>query len=263
MLQRFESVLREDPLQMPAEELRGRLTDLVGKVGGLNAYELLGVEPSTPVETVQARYEELARMVHPANEATYHLGGLKPMLEMLFERATLAYFTLSDPERRRLYNESHAIEVTAATVTGTQREAERRELAREHYEKALTMAARGDYHFAVELLELAVKADPNVEYYLALSRIQARNPKWIGRAIASCRSALERDAHNAEVRFHLGELYESSGDPARARAQYQAAVRENPHHLQAAAKLRAIESSAESATRSQGGLFDRLFGRRN
>jgi tetratricopeptide (TPR) repeat protein len=259
--QRFERTLKEEPLGISAEEYRQRLTDLVGKFGGLNAYEILGVEPSTPGDTVQARYEDLARLVHPSNEAAYGLAGLKPMLEMLFDRATQAYFSLSDPERRRLYNEVHAIDLGSVGVTGARREEEQRELARRYFDQALTMSARGEFHFALEMLELATKTDRKVEYFLALARIQAKNPKWSGRAIGSCRAALEIDSHNAEARYQLGELYEAGGDLPRARAQYQAAVRENPQHVQAAAKLRALEiAGAES--RPAGGLFDRLFGRR-
>jgi tetratricopeptide (TPR) repeat protein len=106
-----------------------------------------------------------------------------------------------------------------------------------------------------------VNTDPRVDYYLALARIQARNPKWIDRAIQSCRSALQLDSHNADVRCQLGEMYEAAGDLPRARAQFQAAVRENPQHVQAASKLRALESHAEEG-RSPAGLFDRLFGRK-
>ena len=262
MLQRFAQSLQEEPLALPDAEFRQRVTDLVGRIGGLNAYELLGVAPSTPDETVQAKYEDLARTVHPANEAAYRLSGLKPMLEMLFERATGDFFTLSDPERRRQYNERHVIEVGAATVTGAAREEEQRELALRHYDQALALAARGDFHSAVQLLELAVNTDPRVDYYLALARIQARNPKWIERAIESCRSAVELDGHNADARCQLGEMYEAAGDPARARVQFQAAVRENPQHIQAAARLRALEGSKPEA-RGPSGLFDRLFGRKS
>jgi len=210
---------------------------------------------------VQARYEDLARLVHPANESAYGLAGLKPMLEMLFDRATQAYFNLADPERRRRYNETHAIDIGGGAVTGPRREEEQRELARRYFDQALVMSSRGEFHFALELLELATKTDRKVEYFLALARIQAKNPKWSGRAVVSCRAALELDPHNADIRYQLGEIYEAAGDLPRARAQFQAAARENPQHVQAAAKLRTIDSANPDA-RGGAGLFDRLFGRR-
>lgn len=258
--ERFERDLRDEPLKLPLEEFRRRISDLLSRLGGMNAYELLDVETSAPSESVQAKYEELARLSHPANEANYGLTGLSPMLTMLFERATEAYLTLSDPERRRRYNEAQEIEISASSVTGARREAEQQQLARQYHDQAQAMAARGDYHFAVELLGLAVKIDRRVDYFLALARIQAKNPRWMQRAVDSCRAALELDTHNADVRFQLGELYEQSGDLDRARAQYTAAARENPNHAQAAAKVRHFSESA--GQRKSGGLFDRLFGRR-
>lgn len=257
---RFERSLREEPLNLPVEEYRRRVTDLVGRVGGLNAYEMLGVDPATSSDDVQARYEELARLVHPANEVAFGLTGLRPMLEMLFDRATQAYFSLADPERRRQYNEAQSIDLGGVGVSGPQRDVEQRDLARQHYDQALVLAAKGEFHFAVELLELAVKTDRRVEYLLALARVQSKNPKWSARAIASCRAALEIDAQNADVRYQLGELYEAAGDAPRARAQYQAAARENPNHAQAAAKVRSLEAAGGGDRGS--GLFDRLFGRR-
>jgi tetratricopeptide (TPR) repeat protein len=263
--ERFANRLREDPLKLSRDEYRGRITEILGKIGGMNAYELLRVEPSTPADAVQARYEELATLVHPANEKAYGLAGLQPMLEMLFDRATEAYLTLSDPERQRRYNESHAIELgvsAGAGETGERREAEKRELARRHYEEALALASHGDFHFAVELFELAIKADRKVEYLLALARVQAKNPLWASRAIETCRAAMELDPQNTEGRFQLGQLYEAAGDPARARAQYSAAARENTPHPQAAAKLKELDGAA-AENRPVMNLFSRLFGKRD
>ena len=259
--ERFARDLRDEPLKLPVEEYRRRISDLIGRLGGMNAYELLDVETSASADSVQAKYEELARLTHPLNEANYGLTGLSPMLSLLFERATEAYLALSDPERRRRYNEDQEIDIKASTVTGARREVEQQQLARQYYEQALAMAARGDFHFAVELLGLAVKLDRKVDYFLALARLQAKNPKWAGRAVDTCRAALELDAHNPDVRYQLGELYEQLGDLDRARAQYTAAARENPNHAQAAAKLRHFSESA--VARKGGGLFDRLFGRRD
>ncbi|MEZ5313018.1 MAG: tetratricopeptide repeat protein [Thermoanaerobaculia bacterium] len=105
--------------------------------------------------------------------------------------------------------------------------------------------------------------DRKAEYLLALARLQAKNPNWAKRAIETCRAALEIDPHSADARFQLGELYEQSADFGRARAQYTAAVRENPNHLQALAKLRELKDSQEARKVTGGGLFDRLFGRRD
>lgn len=263
LFSRFERDLKEEPLRLSQEDYRARVADLLTRLGAMNYYELLEVDPSSTAELVQSKYEQLARQVHPANEAAYGLTGLKPMLSLLFERATQGYLVLADPERRRQYNQNEAIDLSGTKVTGAQREAESKELARTYFEQAQAMVARGDLHFGVELLQLAAKLDRRCEYLLALARVQVKNPKWLQRAVDSCRAALELDPHNADVRFQLGEIYEQQGDLERARAQYTAAAREDPNHLQANAKMRSLNAARAPRPEAEGGLFGRIFRRRD
>ncbi len=264
MMQRFDERFARDladrPLELAAEDLKRRTAGLLARLGGMDAYELLGLDPSASTDLVQASYEALARQVHPSNATRFGLPGMEPMLRMLFERATQSYLVLSEPDRRRRYNESQGISVAAARVSGSQREAEERSLGRQHFERALALAARGEFHFAIELLQLAAKIDPRAEYFLALARLQAKNPNWVRRAIDSCRAALEIDANHADVRFFLGELFEQIGELERARVQYSAAAREDPANTQAATKAKELAPQRDASRRS-GGLFDRIFRR--
>ncbi len=260
---RFARNLKEEPLALSPEEFRARVAELFAGLGAMTYYELLDVEPASAVELVQSKYELVARQVHPANEAAYGLTGLKPMLELLFERATQGYLVLSDPERRRQYNQSQAIDLSASQVTGAEREVESKDLARQYFDQAQALVARGDFHYAIELLQLAAKLDRRSEYLLTLARVETKNPKWLDRAVDTCRAALEVEPHSAEVRFLLGEIYEQQGDLDRARAQFTAAVREDPHHLQAGAKLRNLTSPKAPRAEADNGLFGRIFRRRD
>ncbi|MBP9144298.1 MAG: DUF4388 domain-containing protein [Thermoanaerobaculia bacterium] len=260
---RFERNLREEPLQLTQVEFRTRVAELFARIGAMNFYELLEVDPAASADQVQTRYEALARLVHPSNEAAFGLTGLKPMLAMLFDRATQAYLALSDPERRRLYNQSQAIDLSTARVTGAEREVESKDLARNYFEQAQAQVARGDFHYAVELLQLAVSLDRRPDYLLALARVELRNPKWLQRAADSCRAALEIEPQNAEVRFVLGEVYELLGDTERARGQFTAATRSNPGHVMAQAKLRNLSQPKPAPSDAEGGLFSRIFRRRD
>lgn len=260
---RFARNLKDEPLDLSQEAFRARVAELFAGVGAMNFYELLDVDSSATAEVVQSRYEALARQVHPDNEAAYGLTGLKAMLELLFERATQGYLVLSDPERRRKYNQSQAIDLSSSQVTGAEREVESKDLARNYFDQAQALVARGDFHYAIELLQMAAKLDRRPDYYLALARVELKNPKWIPRAVDSCRAALELEPHNAEVRYLLGEIYELQGDLERARGQFTAAVREDPNHIQASAKLRILTQSKPARPEVEGGLFGRIFRRRD
>ena len=133
-------------------------------------------------------------------------------------------------------------------------------MARANYEKGIAYAAASEFHFAVELLDQAVRADPRPEYWVALGRVQARNPNWRGRAIESYRAALELDPDNADVRFALGLLHEQTEDPERARVQFAAVVRLNPAHAEAAEHLAKLEPK-RGGRAAGGSLFDRIFRR--
>lgn len=257
---RLARELAEEPIGFEPETHRAMVADLLARVGGVNYYELLEIPPSAPGEEVHAAYERLARLVHPANARRLEIEGKEEALRILFEQATRAYLVLSDPERRRVYNQRQLIELAATERTGAERQTERRELARQHFERAATLAAASEFHFAIELLQEASRIDPRSEYLVALGRLQERNPNWRRRAVESYRSALELDPDSAEVRFALGRLYEELEELDRARVQYAATVRLRPHHHEAAERLaKLMEGRGKGA--GGGGLFDRIFRR--
>lgn len=259
--ERIARSLEDRPLEIGPEEYRQRIGDLLARHGGLDHYELLGVAPSVSVEQVQAAYEELARLVHPLNAELLDLSGRQPALRLLFERATDAYEVLSDPERRRTYNQRQMIEIPSAGPSGAHRDAEKRTVARAQYERALMYANAGDVHNAIQLLEQVVKTDPKLDYWCALGRLQARNPSWLRRALESYRNALQIDSQNGDVRYAIGQLFEQLGEPERARVQYGAAVRYNPNHAEAAERLARLHEARDQAARQEGGLLSRFFRR--
>jgi tetratricopeptide (TPR) repeat protein len=259
--ERIASSLEARPLELSAEQYRSRIQDCLGSYGGLDFYELFGVPANAATERIQAAYEDLARLVHPSNAARYGVAGVEGPLRAVFERATRAYATLMDGERRREYNERQLVELPVAKPTGARREAELREVARAQFERALAYAAGHDYHNAVQLLEQAVKSDPRPEYWATLASCQARNPSWRLRAMQSYRQAIQLAPDDANVRFALGRLYEENGEPDRARAQYTAALRANRDHLEAAHRLDHLEAERRMARRAGAGWFRRLLGR--
>ena len=259
--ERIATSLQDRPLTVTPEEYRQRVTDLLARHGGLDHYELLDVLANASVDQIQAAYEELARFVHPINAGRFGLEGREAALRLLFERATGAYEVLADPERRRAYNQRQLIEIPSVGPSGAHRDAERRNVARTQYERALQYANAGDVHNAIQLLETVVKTDPKLDYWCALGRLQARNPSWLRRALDSYREALQLDPQNGDVRFAIGQIFEQLGEPERARVQYGAAVRYNPNHVEAAERLGRLHEARDLAARQEGGLLSRFFRR--
>jgi len=263
LAERIGRSLEERPLDLDATVHRQRVGELLARFGGLDHYELLGLRADAPEARVQAAFEEVGRLVHPSHASRLGLAGRESTLRLLFERATDAYRTLSDPEARRRYNSVQLIDVAPA-LAGEARLAERREMARSSYERGLAFSLRGDVHSAIQLLEQAVTLDRRSEYLRALARNLARNPGWRQRALEALRGALELDPHNADVRYEIGLVHEELGDLGRARASYAAALRSEPAHAAAAGrmeKLRQAERAAAGDRDKGGSLFDRIFRR--
>jgi hypothetical protein len=106
LVERFAERIRQElarkPLDLDKEEHRHQLKELLQRLGEVNHYELLGVGLGAGGEEIHDSYMRLARLVHPSHSQRLGLAG-EGGLTLLFERATEAYLTLSDPERTRAY----------------------------------------------------------------------------------------------------------------------------------------------------------------
>jgi curved DNA-binding protein CbpA len=255
--------LREEPLALEPEAYRTLIADLLSRHGGLDHYELLGIPAGAGNDQVQAAFERLARLAHPSNATRFGSPGSESALAILFERATLAYETLMDPERRRVYNQRELIEMTVAPhAESTQRGQERREIGRDQYQRAQAYASSGDVHNAILMLEQAVQTDPRPAYWTLLGRLQARNPSWRNRAQRSFLQALQLDPRDADAHFASAQFFEQLGERERALSHYQTTVRLDPGHLEAAARLAALGERRTEHGGQGVGLLARWFKRR-
>ncbi len=258
---RIAERLETEPLDLAADQHRRRIGELLASKGGANHYELLGIGfHSEPAELHDA-YERLARLTHPAHAERLGLTDKAPLLQMLFERATMAYLTLSDSERRAEYNRDAAVDATADS--SNVRPEEKRQLALDQYQQAIKLEDSGEHHFALELARLAVRTDPRPEYFALLGRIQALNPKWLDQASESYRQAIRRDPANAEYRMALAQVMEQLGEPGKAKFHYRAALRGKAEAVEAHAAIRRLDRGAASVPeRGLLARLRRLFARR-
>ncbi len=254
-VERIGEDLRRNPLELDSEEHRARLAEMLGSLGEKNHYELLGLEPRTAAEEVFGAYHEIARVVHPLHAERLGFKGKEAAMQVLFERATEAYLTLSDPRRRASYNTVAGIQIGQA-VDASQREEEKRSLARQSYRRASSCLSEMDYSQAIDLLKEAVRMDPRPEYYVRLGMAQSKNPHWRPQALISLERAREMAPDDAGVLVAYGGLLESMERVEDARRQYQAALELMPDHVEA---RDAIERLGGQTPGASGGDFRSLF----
>jgi hypothetical protein len=241
--------LAERPLALDAGSHRSRLADLLARSAGATPYELLGVEVQAPGDEVHTAFERLARLAHPSHAERLGVAAGDRPLWLLFEQATAAYLTLSQPDRRRRYDAA-----APASAPAPKRGDEARQLARSYYERAEALIEAEDFHFAIELLKQAVSSHPRPEYYVLLGRAQAKNPNWLRHAVDSYRRALDLGADDGRVAIALGRLCEEMEQLDEAERHYRSALARDPHDTDARAGLARL-TGGERKPGALAGLF--------
>ncbi|MDH3744561.1 MAG: tetratricopeptide repeat protein, partial [Acidobacteriota bacterium] len=189
--------------------------------------------------------------------------------QLLFEKATEAYLTLSDDDRCRMYVEEIGGLGSIGTPSPEVRQLELDELAEQNYKRAESLERRGDYHFAIELIQQAARTSPKPEYLALLGRCQAQNPQWLDKAAESFRKALELDEDNLDTRIELAKVYESRDQMKAARELYETVLQAMPGHPEASAGRQRLSPGGKRKVEGQGastgdgprGWFRRLLGR--
>ena len=193
--------LADRPLDLDPASHRERVAGLLRQAGEASFYQLLGIVPTAATQEVHEAYEQISQLVHPLNAARLGLVGREAVLEMLFERITHAYLTLFQPDRRKAYDRELSPKAWSeawAPAQGRRRE-EIRDVAQSFYERAAALAEAEDFHFAIELLQQAVRADPRPEFYALLGKLQAKNPRWLRAAAESLQQALALGSKDTEL----------------------------------------------------------------
>jgi len=208
----FSDRVRRDlvahPLGLPLDTHRHRVAELLGRVGDATFYDFLGVGPGASDQEVHDAYNRLARLVHPSHAAVLGLVGKEGVLELLFERATEGYLTLTQPDRRKRYDTELGSKLWQSAHSGQARGDEERQVARRYFVRANVLAASEEYHLAIELLRQAARIDPQSEYFALLGQLEAKNPKWLRLAEANLSRAIELGSHNAALQIALTKVRE-------------------------------------------------------
>jgi curved DNA-binding protein CbpA len=199
-LQRIGQRLAEHPVDMDPEAHRERVAGMLRQAGEASFYQLLDLSPTARAQEVHEAYDRIACLVHPVQARRLGLAGREGVLELLFERLTLAYLTLFQPDRRKIYDRELDPRTWSTALSPGRRREETRSVAQGYYERAMELVSADDYHFAIELLQQAVRADDGrPEYFVLLGKLQARNSRWLRVAAENLQRAQEMGSRDPEL----------------------------------------------------------------
>lgn len=221
--------LELDELEARIEELK----EIKSQLNSRNYYELLGVSRVATEEEIKKAYFNLARKYHPDrfnNTISDH-----GLINEVFNAITTAYRTLSEPDKRKKYDQQLAAP-QQETVDDLVRKAEIK------YRQGRTLYNQGMYEEAIIFLEEAIRLKrARADYYLLLAMAESKLPAFKKKAEEDFLRALEMEPWNAEGYVGLGLLYLGEGLKVRAKKQLQRALEIDPDHHQARAALEELE----------------------
>lgn len=199
------------------------------EIGALHAslhehdhYRMLDLAPDAPLAAVKRAYFAAAKRFHPDTLGALGLGELRLQAQEVFARIVQAYETLSDPARRRDYDQGRAGDDGGEAARVMQAEA--------LYRKAEILLRAGNFNGAHDFLRGAVQLYPEEAAYQsahgwALYKKQPADPK---NARVHLERAIALDGQDAVAHFRLGLVLRALGDETAAKRELDLARRLDP-----------------------------------
>lgn len=176
------------------------------RIDWVTLYEIVGAaRDATPDDLLRAIHDR-ARAFHPDHALKPHLADAREALESLFRKVKMAEITFRSEENRTAYDSAQD-GGGSVVVQDTKPAVEvQRQVARANYLRARSLFEQEDYYPAYEMVKQSVEFDPEKsEYWVLLSRVQRKNPKWVRQSAETMRRATQRFAESADIWFELAE----------------------------------------------------------
>jgi len=216
-------------------------------------YEFLQVTSDSPRSQVKRNYYEFVRKFHP----DLHMDQPEriPLLQELMETVTLAYKTLTDDAAREKYDAKLA---EGGTFALRGQESDAQKTAEDCLVKARECSRAMNYGGAILWLRKAVVLEPNSAKYRALlARSLSSVTQFRREALEQLQKAEELDPWNTSVHLQLGELYEETNLPWRARAHYEKVLQVDAGNKKAREGLLRLDGNSGKGGKQT--IVDRIF----
>ena len=202
-------------------ELRREIGEKHARLAELGYYELLGLEQSCDASAIKRAYHLAAKSYHPDTLARSGLDAdARAEANRVFAEISKAHAILSDPERRRRYDEERRGEGSAI-------DANRLANAENLYRKGEILMRQGNFRGAFDFLKPAVELWPDeCAYQSALGwTYYKKMPSEPELARTHLERALAIDGDDGVTLFRLGVVLRALGQADEAQAAHARASR--------------------------------------
>ena len=222
--------------------------------------DILGVDENTRPEKIKKIYFKFARRFHPDAHPDLFQGEVRDKVEDLFTKISEAYDVLGDDKKRADYIKGLRSKLSKEDMDKAQRAIE----AEMEFQKAEILLNRGKWADAKELLEKAVKLQPEEpEYtmYLAWADYKLSGPGQARKARAEIKKVMEQRPKNADGHYYLGMIDKDEGNLGEAEKNLQKAQDLSPRDTDIKRELMLVRRKLE-APASQDKKGKGLFGKK-
>lgn len=216
---------------------------LARDIANRDLYQRLGLTPSATLDQIHERYLERARLYHPDRSREPHLRLLRRELAIIQTALREAYETLRNPQRRAGYDEQLRLKRERFGLDAEDNSGQVRaqlELARANVRRAQEAARAGDIGLAVQLLDQAVRFDPQPESLFLLARLEFKNPMWTQRGLDHLRQAVTIAPTFTDAWLELTRFWARRGRADRAAQCLDRILAYDPRNADALAEKAAL-----------------------
>ena len=236
----------EEELQYSAQQQReyADVLRLANEIRHKDYYRRLGLSPGATQDQIHSRFLEFAKLYHPDRAREAHLLSVRNELAAIYSAVQEAYDTLGNPERRPRYEQT--LHESSTQNIDSYKEEQRRRAARgavvdANVSRAKELARVGDVGMAVQLLDQAVRLNPQAETLLTLARLEFKNPMWSQRALDHLKHAVALAPDYTEAWLELANFWGTRNKPDRQRQCLERILESDPHNEDVKATLSALK----------------------
>jgi curved DNA-binding protein CbpA len=199
--------------------------DMYGRYKKLSFYEVLGVTSSSSPAEIKKAYYKIAKKFHPDNHFGLEDDDIKRKLSKIFMYIYQSYTTLSDPIRRREYEESLKVKPgsPASRKGNASKPLSEEDRARAIFKKGISLYRDENYEEAEHAFRQAVFIDGSkaeYHYYHGVSLLKLTRYSEAKNAIEK---AIKLDPKQGKYYREIGNIFVKKGCPTRAESFFQKA----------------------------------------
>lgn len=210
------------------------------KSDSINHYQLLQLKDTASVSEVRDKYFSFSKQFNPEAISAPADSRAEEKAEYVIEKATEAYETLSNEEKKKAYDTGHHKKEEITAVPKSKDTSPQR--ARHLYLKAHSFYEESRYYEAIRFMEEAIQLDTSrASYYMLLGLSQMRIPEYRPYAEKNLQMAAKMEPWNADPLFYLGQLYWAEHLVKKAERSFRKALEINMEHTLASKMINKIE----------------------